>query len=85
MSTPKFLPIYNINIPNGGAQVQMTVSADDKIYSSYTGEHVWTGPMPNNIKTDAPITHPNYGKTFHVIEYNPANGSHMVHGFKKSS
>ena len=29
--------------------------------------------------SDAPYGQPNYGKPFHVIEYNPANNSYMMH------
>lgn len=78
----EYLTVYNLNVPGGGVQKSITVSPSTKVYSSYTGEHVWIGPMPKNIKTDVPFLHPNHGKNYHVIEYNPANTSYMVHGIK---
>lgn len=40
-----YLPVYNLNVPGGGVQKPITLGPSTKVYSSYTGNHVWTGPM----------------------------------------
>lgn len=76
-----YVPVYNINIPGGGPQLPIVIPSDAPVYSSYTGNLVGYGPQQKFVKCDAPQGHPNYGKNFHVIEYNPANDSFMEHGF----
>lgn len=78
--TQKFLPVYNINIPGGGMQPDISLPFDAPVYSSYTGELITYGPVNRGIMTDAPIGHPNYSKPFHVVEYNPVNQTFMMHG-----
>lgn len=74
-----FLPVYNLNVPFGGIQQPVTISPTTTVYSTYTGLPVWTGPVPKGITCDAPKGHPNYGKPFHVIEFNPVNKTYMMH------
>ncbi len=78
----KYIPSYNINIPNGGEQKSVIVGPSDSIYSSYSGDFISHGPLLKGTPNDAPHSHPNYGKPFHVIEYNPCNNSYMAHEFK---
>lgn len=80
----KTVPVYNLNVPNGGAQgPPMSVPDDTPVYSSYTGNQVGIGNIPVGTVSDAPTGHPNYGKPFHVIEHNPCNGSFMIHRPKR--
>ncbi|BCS82492.1 hypothetical protein QLL95_gp0360 [Cotonvirus japonicus] len=81
----KYVPVYNLNVPNGGMQgPPLTVPSDKPVHSSYTGELIGYGPIPRGMMSDAPIGHPNHGKDFHVIEYNPCNESWMMHYAHKS-
>lgn len=78
----KFIPVYNLNVPNGGPQgPPLIISGDQPVFSSYTGELICNGPVLKGTICDAPIGHANYGKPFHVIEFNPVNGSLMGHNF----
>ena len=75
------IPVWNINTPSGGFQgPPMTISPNQPVYSSYTSNFISNGPIPYGTPGDAPIGHKNHGKNFHVIAYNPVNGSYMVHG-----
>lgn len=38
------------------------------IYSEYTLNPIWQGPMPSGIPNDEPIGDKNYGKNYHVIQ-----------------
>lgn len=78
----KNIPVFNLNVPGGGLQQPAHISPDTKIYSSYTSELVAIGNIPKGTICDAPIGNKNYGKPFHVIEYNPANHTYMTHGVK---
>lgn len=78
-----YVPVHNINVPNGGPQQPMTIPSDAPVYSSYTGNLVGYGPQRFGVRSDAPIGHSNYGQNFHVIVHNPANNSYMEHGFRK--
>lgn len=78
----KHVPVYSINVPNGGIQQSVTVNNNTPIYSSYTGNLIGYGGIQIGTPNDAPSGHPNYGKSFHVIEYNPANNSFMGHNYK---
>jgi hypothetical protein len=79
----KTVPVHNLNVPNGGPQNPITIPSNAPVHSSYTGNLLGYGPQPTGVKCDAPRGHPNYGKDFHVIEYNPANNSWMEHGMFK--
>jgi hypothetical protein len=84
-STPKTtntenIPVYDMNEPNAGPQKPAIISNDTPVYSCYTGKLIGYGSIKKySIKTDAPFGSPNYDKYFHVIQYNPANGSWMSH------
>lgn len=73
------IPVFNLNVPNGGPQQSVVVGNNTPVYSSYTGNLIGHGPIPYGVKTDAPIGHPNHGKPFHVIEFNPVNKTYMAH------
>lgn len=75
----KNIPVYDLNVPNGGPQAPISITKDQPIYSSYTGNLVSWGPIPYGTISDAPVGHSNYKKPFHVIEYNPVNRSFMTH------
>ncbi|AYV75883.1 MAG: hypothetical protein Terrestrivirus3_152 [Terrestrivirus sp.] len=75
----KSIPVHNINVPNGGPQMPMTIPPDQPIFSSYTGNQVGVGFIPFGTPSDAPFGNKNYGMNFHVVEFNPANGSFMAH------
>lgn len=77
------LPVFSLNVPGGGQQQPVTIQPNTPIYSSYTGDLIGYGNQPYGVKCDAAPSHKNYGKDFHVIDYNPANGSHMMHGYDK--
>lgn len=80
----RYVPVYNLNIPGGGPQgPPMFVPSDSAVYSSYTGGLVGYGGVPHGTMNDAPPSHPNFGNPFHVVEFNPANGSYMAHGNQK--
>ena len=68
-SSKKTLPVFNIGMPG-----------DASVYSSYSRELVGYGPMPYGMPNDALPWQNNYGKDFHVIEYNPCNDTFMMHG-----
>ena len=69
-----------MNVPGGGPQGSPIIIPDNQpVYSSYTGELIGYGPTGRGVISDAPIGHPNYGKDFHVVEYNEVNGSYMAH------
>lgn len=74
------LPVYTINVPNGGMQRPITIPANAPVHSSYTGNLVGYGPQSFGTHCDAPRGHANFGKKYHVIINNPANGSWMMHG-----
>ena len=76
---PGFIPVFNLNVPNGGPQMPMVMPMDAPVYSTYTGNLIGYGPMPIGLISDAPIGHRNHDKPFHVIEYNPVNKSYMMH------
>ena len=84
MSKNNSIPVYSLNVPNGGIQQSITITSNTPIYSSYTGNIVSHGSISYGTLTDAPSNHVNHGKNFHVIEYNPANGSYMAHDYTKS-
>jgi hypothetical protein len=75
------IPSYDLNAPDAGPQKPVYITHATPIHSSYTSKLIGYGPMLNNIINDAPPGHPNYGKTYHVIERNPVNDSYMAHGF----
>jgi len=75
-----YVPVYNLNIPGGGLQgPPMVISPITPVYSSYTGNLVGYGPLEKGTPNDAPKGHPNYNKSFHVVEFNPVNQSYMAH------
>lgn len=75
-----YIPVKNLNVPNGGPQPSAPpVKSDTPIYSSYTGNLVHVGPVPWGTPNDAPSTDSNHGGKNHVIEFNPANNSYMMH------
>lgn len=76
----KKLPVYTINVPNGGTQRPVNIPTNAPIYSSYTGNLVGHGSQYCGTLCDAPKGHANHGKNFHVVVNNPANGSWMIHG-----
>ncbi len=80
----KKIPVYNLNVPNGGPQMPITIPSNASIYSTYTGEYVGKGYINTNTICDAPESHKNYGKPYHVVEYNPANDSYMAHGISNN-
>jgi hypothetical protein len=74
------LPVYNINVPGGGIQRQApNITSSTPVYSSYTGNLVSHGNISRGTISDAPFGHSNYGRPFHVIEFNPLNNSYMTH------
>lgn len=73
------IPVFNLNVPGGGNQAPVKILSDTPVYSSYTGEKISTGPIAKGTICDAPKSSPNYGKPFHVVEYNPANNTFMAH------
>jgi hypothetical protein len=75
------IPVKDLNVPDGGYQKQITLTCDTPIYSSYTGKLVSHGGIPWGTISDAPSWNENYKKAFHVIEFNPANSSFMVHNY----
>jgi hypothetical protein len=77
----KNIPVFNINVPYGGPQPAAFVTSDTPIFSSYTGNLIGYGPIGWGTPNDAPIGNHNYGKPFHVIEFNPSNNSYMAHGY----
>lgn len=80
MSYTPYIPVYNLNTPDGGPQKPAYVTSDTPIYSSYSGKLIGHGPIHRgSIRSDAPLGHPRHDKPFHVIEFNPANGSYMAH------
>ena len=76
---PKHIPIYDLNIPNGGAQRPLSIEPDTPVYSSYTGNFVGRGPIPFGVVCDAPLGHPKYGHNYHAIVYNASNNIYMTH------
>ena len=75
----KTVPVFDLNVPNGGMQKKINIPSDAPVYSSYTGEKVGNGPLAKGTICDAPPSHPNHGKPFHVIEHNPVNNTWMAH------
>lgn len=76
-----YIPVHSINVPGGGIQQPPPqITHTTKIYSSYTGNFVQYGPILRNTRCDAQPWQKNYGKNYHVIQYNEANGQFMVHG-----
>lgn len=78
------IPVYNIDVPRDGPQQPIILSPSNPVYSTYTGLKVGMGNIPIGTPNDAPVGHPNYGQPFHVIEYNPCNGSAMTHMFQRA-
>lgn len=78
----KYVPCFNLNVPNGGPQQQTFLKSTDPVFSLYTGDFICNGPLPKGMPTDAQRGMNGYGKNFHVIEYNPANQTFMAHGVK---
>ena len=72
MGRNKNIPNHNMVPPGNGAAPKKTIQETEPVYSVYTGEQVWTGPMPYGIRCDAPKSDPNYGKNYHAIQYIPA-------------
>lgn len=78
------VPVFNLNVPGGGSQKPPPViQSNTPIYSSYTGNFITYGPLQKGVMTDAPMGNPNYGKPFHVVEYNPCNDTYMAHMHKR--
>ena len=84
MSKSNFIPVHNLNVPNGGPQTPVTITTSTPVYSSYTGNLIGHGPISFGTPTDAPIGHPNHGTNFHVVEFNPANNSFMAHDYSRT-
>lgn len=78
-----YIPVYSLNVPNGGVPGKVFISPNTPVYSSYTGELIGYGQIPrNSIMTDAPFGHSRHGKPFHVVVKNPVNDTYMAHRFK---
>jgi len=75
----KNIPVFNLNTPNGGHQMPVTIPVGQPIHSVYTGNQVGVGFIPFGTPGDAPPGHLNYGMNFHCITFNPVNNSYMVH------
>jgi len=76
----KNVPMFNINVPGGGLQKPITtIAPGTPIHSSYTGELIGHGGVQRGTISDAPPGNKNYGKPYHVVEYNPCNDSYMAH------
>jgi hypothetical protein len=75
---PKNIPVYSLNVPNGGSQQHVTIPPDQPIYSMYTGNQVGVGSIPFGTPTDVPVGHPYHGRNFHVITHNPTNNTFMT-------
>ena len=77
--TPGCIPAFNLNVPYGGLQgPPLIVPSDQPVFSSYTGNLIGIGPIPNNIRTDAPKGCYGHGQNFHVIE-RTSNNEWMAH------
>src|SRR3989338_1842808 len=65
----KFIPCYEIPLPNSNIQKsQITIKNDEPVYSCYTSQLIGYGPIPYGTKTDALPIHNGYGKDYHVVE-----------------
>lgn len=83
-TTSGCVPVYNLNAPGGGLQQPaILLAANTPIYSSYSGQLIGYGSVPLGTPTDAIKGQLGYGKNYHVVEYNPANGSHMAHRMQR--
>ena len=80
-----YIPVHNLNYPNGGAPSAPPITNSTPVYSSYTGNLIGSGNIPYSTTCDAPAGHPNYGKDYHAVIYNPANNSYMAHFNQHSS
>jgi hypothetical protein len=82
------IPVYNLNMPNGGIQKPVTdFTNNTPVYSSYTGNLVSNGPIKVGTLSDAPVGHKNFGTPFHVIERVELPGSKsvfMAHDYSKT-
>ena len=76
----KYIPVYDMNEPNGGNQIPVTVSKDTPVFSVYTGKFIGYGPIPRGVVVDAAPGHPNYNKTYHNIQRNRDTNAFMAHG-----
>lgn len=77
---PAFVvPIVSINAPNAGIQQPVTITSTTPVHSSYTGNLIGYGNIPVGTRCDALPSQRNYGRDYHVIVHNPANGSYMAH------
>ena len=78
---PKFIPTHSTNVPYGGIQQPVHISNNDPVYSSYTGKKIGYGPIQYGVPTDAVKGQSGYGKNYHVIVFNSANGKWMAHNY----
>jgi hypothetical protein len=62
MSTSRYIPAKNLNVPNGGLPTPVYITPTTPVYSSYTSELIGYGPIKYGVKCDAPREDPNYGK-----------------------
>ena len=76
---PKHIPVYDLNKPDGGNQIPVSLGPNTPVYSTYTGRLVGYGPIPYGVPGDAPLGHDNYGLNFHVVTYSRTDNSFMVH------
>lgn len=78
----KFIPNYSTNVPYRGIQKPVSIGEDEPVYSSYTGEKIGYGPIPYGVPTDAAEGQSGFGKNYHVIVLNSANGKWMAHDYQ---
>ncbi|AYV82148.1 MAG: hypothetical protein Homavirus11_4 [Homavirus sp.] len=76
-----YLPLKNIGEPNGVSPTPPPppITPTTPIYSSYTQQFVQFGQILKGTISDDLPGGKNHNKPFHVVEYNPANESYMVH------
>ena len=78
----KYIPVYH-----GGKKGKLQpkppkITKDTPIISVYSGKEIGKGNIPYGTPTDATQNQPNYGKNFHVINYNYADKTFYAHGQK---
>jgi len=75
---PGFIPVFNINVANGGIQQPAHLTDSDPVYSSYTGKFIGYGHIPRGTSSDAIEGQSGFNKPFHCITQN-SNGDFMTH------
>lgn len=80
----KHVPVYTTGAPGVPSTPVIPVPQVES-YSAYTGERIGSGGVPWGTMSDAPMSHPNYGRPYHGGIQIVGQGGRPVYMMHRSS